>query len=47
MVFNLVVGYLLDHGAGYGTVFNLVSTFHVAAFLLILATVRRIKPLMA
>jgi ACS family hexuronate transporter-like MFS transporter len=45
VVFNLVVGYLLDNGFGYGTVFGLVSTFHVAAFCLILLTVRRIKPL--
>jgi len=45
VVFNLVVGYLLDHGYGYGTVFGLVSTFHVAAFCLILLTVRRIRPL--
>jgi ACS family hexuronate transporter-like MFS transporter len=45
VVFNLVVGYLLDNGYGYGTVFALVSTFHVAAFLLILLTVRHVKPL--
>jgi MFS transporter, ACS family, hexuronate transporter len=45
VVFNLVVGYLLDDRFGYGTVFALVSTFHVAAFCLILLTVRRIKPL--
>ncbi len=45
VVFNLIVGYLLDGGFGYGTVFALVSTFHVAAFLLILATVRRVQPL--
>ncbi len=45
VIFNLVVGYLLDHGYGYGTVFGLVSTFHVAAFCLILLTVHRVKPL--
>jgi ACS family hexuronate transporter-like MFS transporter len=44
VVFNLVVGYLLDAGFGYATVFALVGTFHVAAFLLILATVRRVQP---
>lgn len=44
VVFNLVAGYLLDHGFGYGTVFALVSTFHVAAFGLILVTVRRVEP---
>lgn len=40
VVFGLVVGYLLDHGYGYGVVFALVSTFHVMAFGLILLTVR-------
>jgi MFS transporter, ACS family, aldohexuronate transporter len=45
VVFNLIVGYLLDGGFGYTTVFALVGTFHVAAFLLILATVRRVQPL--
>lgn len=45
VIFNLVVGYLLDHGYGYGTVFGLVSTFHVAAFCLILLTVHRVQPL--
>jgi len=45
VVFNLVVGYLLDHGFGYGTVFALVGTFHVAAFGLILLTVPRVEPL--
>jgi ACS family hexuronate transporter-like MFS transporter len=45
VVFNLIVGYLLDAGFGYATVFALVSTFHVAAFLLILATVRRVHAL--
>lgn len=44
VVFGLVVGYLLDHGHGYGTVFAIVSTLHVAAFLLILITVRTIHP---
>ena len=45
--FGLVVGYLLDHGFGYATVFGLVSTFHVAAFCLILLTVRQVQPLVA
>lgn len=47
VVFGLVVGYLLDHGFGYATVFGLVSTFHVAAFCLILLTVRQVRPLVA
>jgi ACS family hexuronate transporter-like MFS transporter len=45
VVFNLVVGRMLDAGTGYGPVFAMVSTFHVLAFLLILATVRDIRPL--
>lgn len=45
VVFGLIVGYLLDHGFGYATVFGLVSTFHVAAFCLILLTVRQVHPL--
>jgi len=43
-VFGIVVGYLLDHGFGYGPVFLAVGTFHVAAFLIILLTVRRVAP---
>ena len=39
IAFGELVGYLLDHGFGYGPVFILAGTFHVAAFLLILATV--------
>ena len=45
LAFGQVAGYLLDHGFGYGTVFAAVSTFHVLAFLLILAAVREIKRL--
>jgi len=44
VVFGLVVGYLLDHGFGYPIVFSLVSTFHVAAFLVIASTVRKVQP---
>ncbi len=44
-VFGLVAGYLLDHGFGYGPVFLAVSTFHVAAFFLILISVRQVAPL--
>ncbi len=43
-VFGLVAGYLLDHGYGYGPVFLAVSTFHVAAFLIILVSVRAVAP---
>jgi MFS transporter, ACS family, hexuronate transporter len=47
VVFGLVVGYLLDHGFGYSVVFGVVSTLHITAFLLILITVRKVRPLYA
>jgi ACS family hexuronate transporter-like MFS transporter len=43
VVFGLVVGYLLDHGFGYGTVFAIVSTLHVLAFGVVLLTVPKVK----
>ncbi len=45
IAFGEVVGYLLDHGFGYGIVFALAGTFHIVAFALILATVPEIRPL--
>jgi ACS family hexuronate transporter-like MFS transporter len=45
IAFGQLVGYLLDHGFGYDTVFALAGTFHVAAFLTILATVPAVQPL--
>jgi len=42
VIFNLIAGYLLDHGFGYGTVFTIVATLHVTAFALILCTVPQI-----
>jgi ACS family hexuronate transporter-like MFS transporter len=45
IVFGELVGYLLDHGFGYGLVFELAATFHIIAFLVILAAVPRISPL--
>jgi MFS transporter, ACS family, hexuronate transporter len=45
IVFGEVAGYLLDHGLGYSAVFALVGMFHVAAFLIILASVPTIAPL--
>jgi MFS transporter, ACS family, hexuronate transporter len=45
VLFGLVVGYLLDHGFGYGPVFDLVSTFHVAAFCIILLAIRVVRPI--
>ncbi len=47
VVFGLVVGYLLDHGFGYSTVFAIVSTLHVTAFLVILASVRQVRPILS
>jgi ACS family hexuronate transporter-like MFS transporter len=47
VVFNLVAGRILDSGLGYGTVFAIVGTFHVVAFVVILATIRRIQPVVA
>jgi ACS family hexuronate transporter-like MFS transporter len=45
IAFGEVVGYLLDHGSGYGTVFALAGTLHVAAFLIILACIPAVDPL--
>ena len=36
IAFGELVGYLLDHGFGYGVVFTLAGTFHVAAFIIII-----------
>jgi ACS family hexuronate transporter-like MFS transporter len=45
IAFGQVVGYLLDHGFGYGIVFLLAGTFHVVAFCIILATVPVVREL--
>jgi MFS transporter, ACS family, hexuronate transporter len=45
IAFGQLVGFLLDHGFGYGVVFSLAGTFHVAAFAIILATVPVVQPL--
>ena len=36
IAFGQLVGYLLDHGFGYGVVFALAGTFHILAFAVIL-----------
>ena len=36
IAFGQLVGFLLDHGFGYGPVFRLASSFHLLAFLVIL-----------
>ena len=45
IAFGELVGYLLDHGFGYTTVFALAGTLHLAAFGIILACVPSVKPL--
>jgi hypothetical protein len=35
----------LDGGFGYGPVFAIVGTFHMLAFILILLTIREVRPL--
>ncbi len=43
IAFGQLVGYLLDHGFGYGVVFALAGTFHIVAFAVILATVPSVR----
>lgn len=45
IVFGEIVGYLLDHGFGYGVVFGLAGTLHITAFLIILIAVPAVRPL--
>ena len=45
IVFGSLVGYLLDHCYGYPTVFAMAGSMHVMAFVVILATIRRVTPL--
>jgi ACS family hexuronate transporter-like MFS transporter len=48
VIFNLVIGRVLDRfglESGYQVVFALSSSFHILAFLLILATIRRVEPI--
>jgi ACS family hexuronate transporter-like MFS transporter len=45
VLFNLLAGRLLNAGFGYSLIFAVLSTFHVAAFCVILLTNRRIGPL--
>jgi len=35
----------MKHGTGYGPVFLIAGTLHVLAFLLILATIREVRPM--
>jgi ACS family hexuronate transporter-like MFS transporter len=45
VVFGQLVGYLLDHGYGYGLVFALAGSLHVIAFATICLAIPRIQPL--
>jgi MFS transporter, ACS family, hexuronate transporter len=45
VVFGQVVGYLLDHGFGYGVVFALAGSMHVLAFGIICLAIPTIAPL--
>lgn len=43
VVWGLAVGYLLDHGFGYGVVFTIVGTFHLLSFAVILVSIRVVQ----
>ncbi len=45
IVFGQFVGYLLDHGFGYGTVFAIAGTLHIVAFVIILIAIPVVLPL--
>jgi len=45
IAFGQLVGYVLDHGFGYGPVFAMAGSFHVIAFLIILLTIPVVGPL--
>ena len=45
IVFGQAVGYLLDHGFGYGVVFRIAGTLHIAAFVIILTAIPVLLPL--
>jgi ACS family hexuronate transporter-like MFS transporter len=45
IVFGELAGQMLKHGLGYTPVFMIAGTLHVAAFLLIVATIREVRPI--
>lgn len=45
IIFGQLAGHLLDRGFGYGTVFGIAGTLHIAAFLIILTAVPVVLPL--
>ncbi len=46
VVFGLIVGWVLDHGYGYGPVFAMAGSFHVIAFAVILLAIPKIEPIL-
>jgi ACS family hexuronate transporter-like MFS transporter len=44
-IFQLVAGFLLNHGFGYGTLFLIFGTFHWIGFLAVLLLGGRLHPL--
>jgi ACS family hexuronate transporter-like MFS transporter len=44
IAFGQLVGYLLDHGIGYGVVLKLAGVFHVIAFVIILVAIPQFQP---
>jgi len=46
ILFGELVGYLLDRNFGYRAVFNIAGTLHIAAFLIILAALPTLLPVM-
>lgn len=44
IAFGQLVGYLLDHGIGYGVVLTLAGMFHVVAFVIILVAIPLFQP---
>jgi ACS family hexuronate transporter-like MFS transporter len=47
IAFGELVGYLLDHGFGYGVVFTIAGMLHLVAFLVILLAIPVVAPLSA
>lgn len=45
IAFGQLVGYLLDHGSGYGPVFAMAGSFHIIAFIVVLLMIRVVGPL--
>ncbi len=47
IAFGELVGYLLDHGAGYAPVFAMAGSFHVSAFIIILIAIPVVGPILS